>query len=66
MDSRKDCVFIVSDERVTLLSTLITKPIKLHVCSFVSVLYNCVSDGTFGENVFKFNWCWTLDVSNFM
>ena len=41
-------------------------PIKAHVHSFVYALYNCVSDDAVGANVVKLNWCWTLDVANFM
>ena len=44
----------------------ITKPIKAHVHSFGSALYNCVSDDEVGDNVVKLNWCLTLDVAYFM
>ena len=49
-----------------LLSASITNPINAHVHSFGYALYNCVSDDAVGENVFKLNWCWTLDVDHFM
>ena len=48
------------------LSTSSTKPIKAHVHSFGSVLYNFFGDVAVGNNVVKLNWCWTLDVSHFM
>ena len=48
------------------LSELIAKPIKLHVHSFGSVLYNFGSDDTVGETVVKLHWFWILDVTHFM
>ena len=48
------------------LSASITKPIKAHVHSFGSALYNFVSDDAVGNNVVKLNCCCTLDVVHFM
>ena len=66
MDSWQDCVFLVSNEHDFFLLASITKPLKSHIHSFGSELYNCVIDYAVGNNVVKFNWCWTLDVAHFM
>ena len=66
MDSRQDCVFLVSNEHEMFFVVTDHKSNKKHVHSFGSVLYNCVSDDAVGDNVVKFNWCWTLDVVHLM
>ena len=44
-------VFHISDEHEIIFSELIAKPIKAHVHTFRSMLYNCVSDDTIGDTV---------------
>ena len=66
MGSRKDCVFLVSNEHEIVFVDIDHKANKLHVHIFGAVLYNCVSDDADGNNVVKLNCCWTLDVAHLM
>ena len=66
MDCQKNVFYLLPMNMKLFLSKLITTPIKVHAHSFVSAVYNYVSDDTVGDNVVKLIWCWTLDVAHFM
>ena len=66
VDSWQDYVFLVYNEHEIVLSTSITKPIKVHVHSFGYALDKICSDDAVGNDVFKLIFCWTLDVENFI
>ena len=59
-------VFSLFPRNMNLFCVSITKPIKAHVHSIGSAMYDCVTDDSVGENVVKLNWFWTLDVAHFM
>ena len=49
-----------------LFSASTTNQIKAHIRCFGYAMYNCARYDAIGENVVKFNWCWTLDMAYLM
>ena len=66
MDTWRDCVSLVSNEREIVFLESITNTTKSDFHSFGSKLYNCVSDYATDDTVVELNRCWTSDVEHFM